>query len=197
MARQWRDRSCSSDRTHRQEVFDGGLRRRLCGLPLLMANGTLVGVDWSGLATTVLGGVLAIGGGFLGAWWSERRTAEREARVREHELDVWARGLRYEAHVKFLDLFGAKYRLYLDTEEDPNALDPPDDWLVPVWDAFQRLRIVCEQETADKAEAAVDALQKYVFRDGRWEEVEWASDQYRGAMRKEFGLKQIKLMGDG
>lgn len=153
-------------------------------------------MDWSSLATTTLGGALAIGGGFLGAWWSERRTADREARARAHELDVWARGLRYEAHVKFLDVFDEKYRIYLEAEHESTPVEPPDDWLVPVWDAYNRLRIVCEQETADQAEAAVKALHDCLFGRGRWEQVQWASDQYLGAMRKEFGLNRIKLMGE-
>ncbi len=133
------------------------------------------------LATTTLGGLLAVGGGFLGVWWTERRAADRDRREREHEREVWARGLRYEAHLKFLDVFDTKYRVYMDAEDDRYQVEAPDDWLVPVRNEYQRLRIVSEQWTADLAEALAKALQDYVYGKGNWQQVEWASEQYLGA----------------
>lgn len=158
--------------------------------------GNLAHVNWSAFLTTALGGFLTLGGGLLGAWWTERRARDRETRAREHEREVWARGLRLEAHGRFLDVFEAKYRVVMNAKDDPYKPDPPEDWLAPVWDAFQRLRIVCDQETAHTAEAVIKALHEYTFGKGKWEQVEWASEQYLGAIRREFGLKQIELMGD-
>jgi hypothetical protein len=61
----------------------------------------MTGVDYSTLVPTALGGVLALGGGFLGQWWGERRAVAREQRDRAHESQVWARTHQKDAYVNF------------------------------------------------------------------------------------------------
>ena len=61
-------------------------------------------MNWSTLAPTLLGGLLALGGSMLGQWWNERRAIQREERNRSHNHEVWARQLRYETHVAFLKI---------------------------------------------------------------------------------------------
>lgn len=46
---------------------------------------TMTAVDYSTLASTTFGAVLALGGGFLGQWWNERRAIAREERAWQRE----------------------------------------------------------------------------------------------------------------
>lgn len=64
-------------------------------------------LDWSILAPTALGGLLAIGGGFLGQWWNSRQTALRERAV-------WARDLGYEAHLSFIETYQRLFKMVSD-----------------------------------------------------------------------------------
>ena len=156
-----------------------------------------VPMDWTPFVSTLLGGLLAAGGGFAGQWWSERRERAREERNREHEREIWARGLRYEAHVAFLSTFDAKYKSAQEASGRHDLGEVPDDWLVPVWDRLQALRMVCHDRTAKKAETALASLQAYTHgTGGRWEQVEWDLDRYLGAIREEFQLAPISLFGE-
>lgn len=62
-------------------------------------------MDWGVLAPTLVGGGLALLGGFGGQWWSERRAVAREEREREHEREVWSRAQRRDAYAAFMLAF--------------------------------------------------------------------------------------------
>jgi hypothetical protein len=82
------------------------------------------------------------------------------------------------------------------------------DYLKPVWDLLQDLKLVCDQETAELAAVAMNTLRQYVYGIDTWpppsEEiasgifvaVHLARDRYLAAVRREFGLKKIKLLID-
>lgn len=170
-------------------------------------------MDWSTLLSTVLGGVLVVGGGFaaqvrserhaLGREDRDRRAAiERDERQREQERDVWARSARYEAHVQFLKahdkLFNVAASAY-DARRNGSSIpvgEPPDDFMVPLWDRFTLVRLVSERTTANKARKSVVDLADFVFLKGTPQQVEFSLDEYIGAIREEFRLGPIELMGD-
>lgn len=142
--------------------------------------------------STVLGASLALVGGFAGQWWSERRAAARESRERDHEREIWARHLRFEAHVAFLAEYDRKYTAY--AEATLTALDgeePEDDYLVSLYDRYQAVRLVCTDTTARSGREAQDALSAYVFADGTPDIVDHARDNYVDAARHEFGLHTV------
>lgn len=153
-------------------------------------------MNWTTFLSTLLGGLLALGGSWLGHWWNERRAIEREVRNRDHEREVWARELRREAHVHFLSEFDTKYRIAMDHEAFPGPEEPPEDWLSTLWSNIQSMRLVSNDETIEKAQNAIRELNTYVFHDGQWEQVDYALDMYIGEIRKEFNLPPISLMGD-
>jgi hypothetical protein len=156
-----------------------------------------VNVELANLAPTLLGGALAIGGGMAGQWWAERRSMAREKRDREHEREVWARGLRVDAHLAFLTLFDERYGEWQSIRHGfGGSAEPPEDYLAPLWQRFQALRLVCSESTAKLAQKAMRSFNEYVFENGRWEQVEWDEDQYLGAIREELRLPPIPLMGD-
>jgi hypothetical protein len=154
-------------------------------------------VEYSTLVQTTLGGVLALGGAFLGQWWGERRAVAREQRDREHERDVWARGLGYEAHVQFISTFQRLYKAVTDARDRGNDIEPPEDYLVPLHDQMTSLRLISQQVTQNQAWRAITALDRYTYRDGMWTEVEKYFDRYLGAVREEFHLPPIELVEDG
>jgi hypothetical protein len=157
-------------------------------------------MDWSPIVTTALGGALAIIGGFAGQWWGEKKATAREARDRAHEREVWARGLRYEAHVAFLSEYDRRYDqmwIVKQLQQLPGPSEPvPENYLQPLWDRQQAVRLVCTEATARAGERARDALASYTFRDGEWEAVDYERDRYLAAVREEFGLPPVPIMGD-
>jgi len=157
----------------------------------------MTGVDYSTLVPIALGGLLALGGGFLGQWWGERRAVAREQRDREHEREVWVRGLAYEAHVQFIGLFQRLYRAVTDTRDRGDHIEPPEEYLAPLHHQLTSLRLVSQQATQDKALRAIIALDALTYRGAHWDEVETHFDRYLGAVREEFHLSPIKLWEDG
>ena len=168
-------------------------------------------MDWSPIVSTLVGAGLAVIGGFVAQLRAEKQAREREGRERraalerderqrEQEREVWARSLRYEAHVLFLKTHDELYKTAqrADVSGDyggPNQ-DPPDDFLVPLWNRLAMLRLVAEKATAEMAKQALLELAEYVFRKGPWVKVDYALDQYVEAVRAEFKLGPIELMGD-
>jgi hypothetical protein len=153
-------------------------------------------MNWTTLSSTLLGGLLALGGTTLGQWWNERRALRREERDREHEREVWARQIRYEAHLSFVKILDDKHSVAVDAENDPNDPEAPEDWLMPVWDKLQEMRLVSEEGTISKADEAFKCLQEYVYGHGKSQDVSLARDEYLGAVRKEFRLPPIAMIGD-
>lgn len=160
-------------------------------LIMAAAAATASGMDWSTFADTALGGALALSGGIAGAVVTDRRAAAREQRTRDHEREVWARGLRHEAHVAFLSIVDEKFKAVSSAREDDDGREAPDDFLVPVWDRYQALRMVCTKDTAEAAERVTTALLDYTFQAGQWQNVEHQRDVYLGAIRAEFHLPPI------
>jgi hypothetical protein len=156
----------------------------------------MAAMDWSALATTILGGLLVLVGGFIGQWWAERRAIAREQRDRQHEHEVWARALRYEAHVAFLTEFDARYRDLDRAHSQGRYQRPSSDFLVPVWSRHQSVRLVCTADTAQLAFDAVIALTGYAFYGRESDEVTYKLDLYLGAVREEFHLPPIPLQRD-
>ena len=157
---------------------------------------TMSVVDYSTLAQTALGGVLVAGGGFLGQWWSERRAVAREHRDREHERQVWARGIRYETHVQFISTYQRLRKAVEDARDQGMDVEAPEDYLVPLHDQMTSLRLISQQATQDKALRAIVALDLYTHRGGKWPDVEKHFDRYIGAVREEFHLPPIDLFED-
>jgi hypothetical protein len=154
-------------------------------------------VEYSTLVQTTLGGVLALGGAFLGQWWVERRAVAREQRDREHERDVWARDLGYEAHVQFIGTFQRLFKAVSDAEDRRDGSEPPEDYIQPLCDQMTSLRLISQQATQDKAKRAITALSKFTYTGGTWPEVDKFFDGYVGAVREEFHLPPIDFVEDG
>lgn len=82
-------------------------------------------VDWSTLASTTLGGLLALVGGLLGQWWGESRAVAREQRDRDHERRVWARAQQLDAYAEFFSVFERRFdEVGLGRETDTRADTP-------------------------------------------------------------------------
>lgn len=114
-------------------------------------------MDWGSLAPTALGGLLAVGGGFAGQLWGERRTVERERRA-------WA---REDAHRTFddrraayLDLLGALRRM----EDEVHAFMDHDEplvattWVLPIQDPLNRVMVFAPAPGREAAQEAYGAL---------------------------------------
>jgi hypothetical protein len=152
----------------------------------------MTGVVYSTLVPTALGGGLALGGGFLGQWWGERRAVARELRDRDHEREVWARDLRREAHVAFIAEFERKFKAMEDWLAEPVGDGPDHDYLESVNDTLTPMRLVADNETATLAFQALWLLKGYAFgKPGVVAniEVRRAMVDYLQAVRWEFGLK--------
>lgn len=110
------------------------------------------------LAATALGGLLAAGGGFLGVWWSEKRTAEREERQRH-----WAREDRNfedlrEACLHFRGLYYRVRNELSSAEDEARVADLPEDWSEELDEASERLYIygsVALTEAASRAHSTL------------------------------------------
>lgn len=150
-------------------------------------------VDYSALVQPSLGGVLVLGGGFLGQWWGERRAVAREHRGREHEREVWARGLGYEANVQFISTYQRLLKAVEDARDQGVDVEAPEDYLAPLHDQMTSLRLISQQATQDNTLRAIIALDTYTHRGGKWPEVEKHFDRYVGAVREEFHLPPIDL----
>ncbi|MBO2456581.1 hypothetical protein [Actinomadura violacea] len=150
-------------------------------------------MSWTSLISTLLGGLLALGGSWLGQWWTERRAVAREKRAQEHERVVWARSLRYEAHLAFLKEFDDIFNGLYDHFEDGGSSGVPEEHFSFLWEKLEVMRIVSNDDTTHMAGEAIKSLQSY---SGDWAPVQWTRDRYLGTVRSELQLPPIKLMGD-
>ena len=80
-------------------------------------------MGWSTLIPVLVGGLLTLSGGLLGAWPGERRALAREDRAREHQQTLWVRNQRQDAYSRLFrvinDMSHQRLRS-LDTREVPN-----------------------------------------------------------------------------
>ncbi len=146
----------------------------------------------SALINTLMGGGLTLAGGFAALWWTDRQSIAREVRERKHEREVWARNLRQQAHAEFLALANAVFRALIENEQGPDAGEPLENLLAPVWDHFEVLRMVSDDGTIKAAERLVDALRRYAQRGVEWGQrcsTQWTATLL--AVRSEFGLDPI------
>lgn len=144
----------------------------------------MTAMDWSVLASTVMGGLLAGGGAFLGQWWADKR-------AREREREQWARDLRYKAHVQFLTIFDERWDRVAEARNLDDGPDPPYDYLASLWDQEQMIQLVSEPATFAAAAGARKALVAYCFRGGDSEDLMRARALYLNSVRDEFGLPKI------
>jgi hypothetical protein len=103
--------------------------------------------------------------------------------------------------VAFLTEYDRRYDAMRGARQFPDGSEPPEDYLVPLWDRHQAVRLVSTEDTARAGERARDALFAYTFRDGDWEAVEYQRDSYLSAVREEFELPPFErpptpLLGD-
>lgn len=156
-------------------------------------------MDWEPLLLVIAGGVLGIFGSFITQWWSGRQADSRERRDRAHEREVWARQLRYEAHIGFLNEFERLFNAAMRAEGlglSDQGVEPPEDFLFPLHDRLTILRTVSDQKTINAANDAIEALNGYAF--GGLPDVAPLDrrDRYLVAMREEFGLTRIRIWED-
>jgi hypothetical protein len=155
----------------------------------------MTGVDYSMLVPTVVGGILALGGGLVGQMWSERAAVAREKRDRDHEREVWARDLRRQAHETFLAEFGRKFKIIDESPAIPkhDGSEPDPDFLETIFDTLIPLRLFAGNETTRRAWNAFFVLKDYAFGSATepktHSDVARALDEYVQSVRNEFGLK--------
>jgi phytoene dehydrogenase-like protein len=80
-------------------------------------------VDLSLLVPTLVGGLLALGGGFAGQWWAERRAVERESRAWAREQKARSHEAAREAYRAFLRAFDEHLDLVMRRPEDIDFTD--------------------------------------------------------------------------
>jgi hypothetical protein len=118
-------------------------------------------MDWGTLAPTALGGLLALGGGFLGQWWSERRAVEREQRA-------WARDQKarsYEATRLAYSRFLGAYDEHVDVlMRQPEEIDFSDwDWAAKLDPLVTEVVIFGTKPAAKLARTMVQQLLDHGF----------------------------------
>lgn len=118
-------------------------------------------MDWSTLASTAVGGILALAGGFVGQWWGERRAVEREHRI-------WARDQRarsYDAtrlaYTDFLGLWDRHVDLAMRRPDDVDFQDW--DWAEGLPPAVSRVTVFGTAQAAHLANTMVSTLLTYAF----------------------------------
>jgi len=85
-------------------------------------------VDLSLLIPTIVGGLLALCGGVLGQWFSDRRTAKREQRAWDREDRNRTFDDRRKACVDFYSLAAATSTALRTANKWPGVLEVPPDW---------------------------------------------------------------------
>lgn len=156
-------------------------------------------MDWGNLLPVIVGAVLAAGGSLMGQVLVGRQASARERRDRDHEQRVWARQLRHEAHIGFLNEFERLFNVAVNAEVQGHrdrGAEPDYDFLVPLYDRLTLLRTVSDQKTIDAAKAALESLKGYVFGGMPDAAVEYSRDRYLVAMREEFGFPPIRTWED-
>lgn len=153
-------------------------------------------MDWTTLAPTALGGLLAVGGGFIGQWWGERRSVAREQREREHEREVWTREKGYQAHVTFITEYERKFKDFYEWQTgpagQPQSRPLPDFAGSRLSDLLSQMRLTADHDAERLAWTALNALGDYM-RMERPDAMAAMSVRvnfrnYLDAVRKEFGL---------
>lgn len=154
-------------------------------------------VFWGYIIAAIAGASLSTGGGYIAQMRAERAASAREEREREHEREVWARGLRHEVHVAFLAQWDRFFDMLTEVDDRPdNGSEPPEDFLLPVWRRLESVRLVCLPATAAAGQKACASLMALAFSGGQWEQASYDRDQYLAAVRDEFGLPAVPVMGD-
>lgn len=119
-------------------------------------------MDWGTLAPTALGGLLALGGGFFGQWWSERRTVEREQRAWAREDVHRTFDDRREIYVAYYTLLKASARMVYNASMELGSIE--DEWQMPLFDSLNRLRLFAGPRVDLVAGDAYNALWQWGHR---------------------------------
>jgi hypothetical protein len=147
-------------------------------------------MDWSQVLPVLLGGAVAVVGGGVTQWLSERRRAD-------HDRAAWLRNLAHEAHVQYLAALDQRYQAVARIKDEGGPpLDIFDGALTPVWDRLQSLRIVCTPAVTDAAERAYWGLNAYAYYGAPSDSVEVSRNDYLTAVREGYGLPPAPLKGD-
>ncbi len=64
------------------------------------------------------------------------------------------------------------YKVVGESRERPEPSEPPDDFLIPLYGRLSLIRLVADESTSERAVAAIEALHRYTFQTGTWEDVE-------------------------
>lgn len=147
--------------------------------------GTMTGMDWSTLAPTALGGLLALGGGFLGQWFSGRQSH-----------GVWARDQRAAAHSAFLAEHHrlSHWMVMVTRVGGDDVKEPHADWTVPLVAALVQVELVGSAEVSKAGRELLRTTSK--MREGTIDSFvadDEAAEVYRRAAQKDIGLKPTDL----
>jgi hypothetical protein len=144
-------------------------------------------MDWSTLAPTALGGALALGGGFLGQWWGERRTVEREQRAWEREDRGRSYDQRRDAYSDFLASFNAFYDKAAFAKMMDSHQEPPEDWLSPLYFKYVTLRVFGAKSIAETANQMFMELNMYAtISEAKETKLERLIDDYLNKVRNDL-----------
>lgn len=146
-------------------------------------------MDWSILASTALGGLLAGVGGFLGQWWAEGRANARESRERSHEQQLWAREQQRAAYAAFNT---AHRHVHEQTLAALGKHDAKPIELDELLDALDTVEMFGTREALTRAQSAKRAMtlwaQSRSVLGEDYEAVGQAMRQYRQQARADLGL---------
>jgi hypothetical protein len=115
--------------------------------------------DWTTLAPTVLGSLLALGGGLIGSWIAERRTVEREVREWARQDALRTFDDRRKAYLDLLGMLRALEEVVVQAARSNKPLD--GDWFVVLFEPPNRIRVFASDVGQHAVSNAFTALLKY------------------------------------
>lgn len=118
-------------------------------------------MDWSSIAPTALGGILALAGGFVGQWWGERRAVEREQRLGARDQKARSYEATRLAYTDFLGLWDRHVDLAMRRPDDVDFQDW--DWADALPPAVSRISVFGTAQAAHLAHTMVHTLLSYAF----------------------------------
>lgn len=142
--------------------------------------------DWLLL---VLGAVLSLAGGLASQLVADSRAVKAEQRARQHERDVWARGIRYELHNEFQARFQRLWNIV--TDENPQGDRPVDEgeFFSRLADPLAKMDLWASDEATGAATRAALLLDTFASSNRvKYQDVLDSFEAYKTAARIESGL---------